>query len=176
MIKKHWFKKSFSQLSVEELYGILKLRADIFVVEQNCVYSDLDSDKNCLDRHPETIHLLCYEEVEHTGDFAKSFTSNTLGNHSERALIAYLRILPKGQTYPEHISIGRVVTAQHVRGKGVGHELLAQGLSLCLQYFPNEPIKISAQEHLKGYYGHHGFEQVSGMYLEDGIPHIAMVK
>lgn len=155
MISINWKNKKFTQLYLDELYDLLKLRSDVFVVEQDCVYPDLDGDRDCLDRHPETIHLLGYQDKQ---------------------LVAHLRILALGQSYPEYISIGRVVTAIHARGNGLGHELLAQGILLCQKHFPNESIKISAQEHLKGYYTKHGFEQVSEIYLEDGIPHIAMIK
>ncbi|MBU2872284.1 GNAT family N-acetyltransferase [Colwellia sp. E2M01] len=163
MSKVTWRHKKFSQLSLEQLYDMLKLRADVFVVEQNCVYPDLDGENDCLDRHSQTIHLLGYQNTDMT-------------NAKGEQLVAHLRILAKGQSYPRHISIGRVVTATHARGNGLGHELLTKGLTLCQQYFPNEPIKISAQQHLKTYYAKHGFEQVSAMYLEDGIPHIAMIR
>jgi len=154
-IKTTWVSKNFCQLSLEELYDLLKLRSDIFVVEQTCIYPDLDSEKNNLDRHDKTIHLLGYRKNK---------------------LVAYLRILAKGQSYPNHISIGRVITSINARKEGLGHELLQQGLTLCKQYFTNENIKISAQEHLISYYERHGFIQRSAMYLEDGIPHIAMTK
>lgn len=156
MIKTTWSHKNFSQLSLGELYDILKLRADVFVVEQHCIYSDLDSHSGTLDRHSKTIHLLGYNE--------------------KNQLIAYLRILAKGQSYPEYTSIGRVVTAAPERGKGLGHALIEEGLKLCREYFPTESIKISAQQHLHAYYEQHGFRQVSEMYLEDGIPHISMIK
>ncbi len=146
-----WQVKTFKQLSTIELYQVLKLRIDVFVVEQTCYYSDLDN----LDLHSETQHLLGYKQGE---------------------LVAYLRILAKGQSYDEYISIGRVVTAPQARGAGLGHELIQQGLLACQQYFPNENIKISAQEHLTGYYQQYGFVQVSKMYLEDNIPHVAMIK
>jgi len=150
-----WKTKYFPELTLNQLYELLKLRIDVFVVEQTCFYPDLDSNKDSLDRHPETIHLLGYQAEQ---------------------LVAYLRILPKGQSYTDFISIGRVLTAKQVRGGGLGHELMTKALSLCLQYFPNESVKISAQQHLKQYYQHHGFIQVSDMYLEDNIPHIAMIK
>ena len=150
-----WQTKRFSELSLNQLYDVLKLRVDVFVVEQTCFYPDLDSDKNLLDRHPQTLHLLGYQSEQ---------------------VVAYLRILPKGQSYPEHVSIGRVVTAPQARGDGLGHELMTEGITLCQQYFPNESIKISAQQHLKAYYQVHGFTQVSEMYLEDDIPHIAMIR
>lgn len=146
-----WYNKTFSQLNTNELYDLLKLRIDIFVVEQSCFYPDLDEH----DRHPQTQHLFCYENGTMT---------------------AYLRILPKGLTYPEHISIGRVVVAPTARGTGLGHELMKVALAESLKYFPNDTVKISAQEHLEKYYNQHGFERVSDMYLEDDIPHIGMLK
>jgi len=154
-IQTTWQVKHFSQLSLEQLYELLKLRIDIFVVEQTCYYPDLDSDKGQLDRHQDTLHLLGYQD-------------NTL--------VTYLRILAKDQSYKNYISIGRVATAKQARGKGLGHELLKKALNLCEQHFPKQNIKISAQEHLIGYYQQHGSKQVSPMYLEDNIPHVAMVK
>lgn len=151
MTKFIWHNKTFSQLNTHELYDLLKLRIDIFVVEQTCFYPDLDEH----DRHLETQHLFCYQ--------------NGL-------MTAYLRILPKGLTYPNNISIGRVVVAPSARGTGLGHELMKVALADCLIDFPNDTIKISAQEHLEKFYNHHGFERVSDMYLEDGIPHIGMLK
>ena len=150
-----WQTRAFTALTLDQLYDVLKLRVDIFVVEQTCYYPDLDSDKDLLDRHPQTLHLLGYQAEK---------------------LVAYLRVLPKGQSYANHISIGRVVTDTQVRGGGLGHQLMTEGLALCQQYFPSESIKISAQQHLKAYYQKHGFMQVSEMYLEDDIPHIAMIK
>jgi len=149
-----WRAKSFNDLSIEQLYELLKLRVDVFVVEQTCFYADLDSERNSLDRHNDTIHLLGYQEG---------------------ILVAYLRILAKGQSYRNHPSIGRVVIAKQARSGGLGHDLMQQALSLCQQKFPNETIKISAQEHLKNFYQKHGFIQTSDMYLEDDIPHIAML-
>lgn len=149
-----WQTKKFNELSLHQLYDLLKLRVDIFVVEQACYYPDLDSKHNQLDRHQETLHLLGYQ-----GD----------------TLVAYLRILAKGQSYDNYISIGRVATVNHARGSGLGHKLMLEGLKVCQQHFANQDIKISAQEHLLKYYQQHGFEQVSAMYLEDNIPHIAMV-
>jgi len=149
-----WQTKRFNELSLNQLYDALKLRVDVFVVEQTCYYPDLDSEKNQLDRHQETLHLLGYQ-------------------HS--TLVAYLRVLAQGQSYDDYISIGRVATAKDARGSGLGHELMSEGLKLCQKNFANQAIKISAQEHLKEYYQQHGFKQVSDMYLEDNIPHIAMV-
>lgn len=153
--KTTWQTKHFLELSLNQLYDVLKLRVDVFVVEQTCFYPDLDSDREQLDRHPQTLHLLGYQAGQ---------------------LVAYLRILPAGQGDADYVSIGRVVTATQARGEGLGHELMTEGLSLCQQYFPNQNIKISAQQHLKAYYQQHGFSQVSAMYLEDNIPHIAMLR
>lgn len=150
-----WQAKVFNELSLNELYDLLKLRIDVFVVEQTCYYPDLDGNNGELDRHPKTIHLL---------------------GHKDDELVAYLRILAKRQSYPEHVSIGRVLISDQARGDGLGHELMSQALSLCEKKFPGENIKISAQQHLKSYYQQHGFTQISDMYLEDGIPHIAMTR
>lgn len=147
----NWSVKTFSELSTDELYDLLKLRVDVFVVEQTCYYPELDE----LDRHPETRHLLAYQN---------------------NILVGYLRVLPKATSYVEYISIGRVAIAETARGSGLGHQLMTRGLSICQQYFANERIKISAQLYLEAFYQSHGFITVSEMYLEDGIEHIAMLK
>lgn len=144
-----WQCKPFNQLNCDELYDLLKLRIDVFVVEQTCYYPDLDD----LDRHPDTLHVFLYQDSKMT---------------------AYLRILAPGTSYPEQPSIGRVLTAQYARGSGLGHPLIKQGIDACQVKFPGLEIKISAQEHLINYYGQHGFIVCSEPYLEDGIPHIGM--
>ncbi|REL29918.1 GNAT family N-acetyltransferase [Thalassotalea euphylliae] len=146
----NWQIKSFEQLTTNELYDFLKLRIDVFVVEQTCYYPDLDD----LDRHPQTLHVFQY-----SGD----------------NIVAYLRILPKGTTYQEYNSIGRVIIADSARGTGLGHDLLKTGIATCQAHFNERAIKISAQEHLAKFYGRHGFKQVTEMYLEDDIPHIGML-
>ncbi|MFT5759428.1 MAG: ElaA protein [Alteromonadaceae bacterium] len=151
-----WKIKLFKELSLDELYDLLKLRVDVFVVEQTCYYPDLDN----ADRHINTIHLIGYDHSE--GQTSK--------------LAAYLRILPQGETYDNYISIGRVATAANYRGQGLGHQLMQQALQACNKYFTQQEIKISAQEHLEHYYNKYGFIKVSAMYLEDNIPHIAMLK
>lgn len=150
-----WKTKHFNELALNELYDLLKLRIDVFVVEQACYYPDLDSDKDQLDRNKDTLHLLGYQNG---------------------TLVAYLRILALGQSYDNYISIGRVAIAQQARGSGLGHELMKEALTLCQNHFPEQNIKISAQEYLLTFYQQHGFEQVSEVYLEDNIPHIAMIK
>ncbi len=146
-----WIKKPFAQLTRDELYDILKLRVDVFVVEQCCYYPELDD----LDRDKDTLHLFCYQQGE---------------------LTAYLRILAKGQCYKEHIAIGRVVIAKQQRGTGMGHSLMEQSIQVCQQHFAQQPIKISAQAHLESFYNQHLFQRVSEVYLEDNIPHIAMIR
>jgi len=153
-IQTQWQTKHFNELSLEQLYDLLKLRIDVFVVEQTCYYPDLDGEKGTLDRHKDTRHLLGYQGEK---------------------LVAYARVLPKGQNYEDYVSIGRVATSDLARGQGLGHELIEKSLEVCQQFFSEENVKISAQEHLKLFYAKHGFEQVSPMYLEDDIPHIAML-
>jgi len=146
-----WYTKSFSSLTTNELYDILKLRIDVFVVEQKCYYPEIDEH----DKHPETLHVFAY-------------TNNTIA--------AYLRILPKGTSYNNYISLGRVVVAPASRKLKLGHLLMEKALTTCKQHFSKQNIKISAQEHLEKYYQTHGFTRDSAMYLEDNIPHISMLK
>ena len=145
-----WQSSSFQQLSNTLLYEIIKLRVDVFVVEQNCAYAELDNK----DIHPETIHV-------------------TASMNSE--LIAYARVLPPGLSYPE-VSMGRFIVKDHFRRQGIGSELVSKCLAEKFSLWPNYKIKISAQEHLKPYYAYFGFRVVSESYLEDGIPHIEMLK
>ncbi|MBL4652248.1 MAG: GNAT family N-acetyltransferase, partial [Flavobacteriales bacterium] len=93
----------------------------------------------------------------------------------DNKIVAYVRILPTGIAY-ETPSIGRVVTHQSIRGKGLGYELMEKSIECCYRYFGNEKITISAQEHLEKYYGKLGFAKASEIYLEDDIPHIKMIK
>lgn len=144
-----WQTKSFTELSVDELYDILKLRIDVFVVEQCCFYPDIDD----LDRDKQTKHLFSYKDGK---------------------IAAYLRVLAKGISYDDYISIGRVIVAPEARGTGLGDVLIQQGLKICKQDFPGQALKISAQQHLEKFYNKHGFIAISEMYLEDNIPHISM--
>jgi len=144
-----WLSKTFKQLDVNQLYDILKLRCDVFVVEQTCYYPDLD-DK---DRNSHALHLMAYEDKQ---------------------LVAYARLLPPGCSYDTMSSLGRVVTSANQRGKGTGHKLLTQSLQLIDEHWPDVTCHISAQEHLQQYYQRHGFTSVGEPYLEDDIPHIGM--
>ena len=141
--------RSFSQLSNKELYRILQLRAEVFVVEQNCVYLDAD------DLDQEGYHVLGFSESQEVH--------------------AYTRILPQGSTYSEYAAIGRVVTSQSVRKKGHGKPLMIFTIAQCRLLYPNHKIKISAQSYLIKFYNELGFQEIGEEYLEDGIPHIAMV-
>lgn len=139
--------KSFRELSTTELYEILRLRSEVFVVEQTCVYQDIDNK----DQH--AIHILGY---------------------FDRELVAYARIFNKND-YFKNTSIGRVIVAENFRDKKLGHELIKTSKQAIEEHFNETTIEISAQEHLKGFYESHGFQSISEIYLEDGIPHIRML-
>lgn len=146
-----WEVKTFQQLTVEQLFEILQLRVDVFVVEQQCAYRELDE----YDRHPGARHLSgCNEGGE---------------------LIAYARILPPGLRYPE-VNLGRFVVKADFRKLGIGHQLLQTALQEISGCWPETPIKMSAQSHLHRFYAQYGFIQVTDGFLEDGIPHVEMVK
>jgi ElaA protein len=148
--KLEWQNNSFQQLSNALLYEIIKLRVDVFVVEQNCAYAELDNKDN----HPETIHVTASKSSE---------------------LVAYARILPPGLSYSE-VSMGRFIVKESFRRQGIGKELVSKCLAEKFRIWPNYKIKISAQEYLKPYYEYFGFRVVSDSYLEDGIPHVEMLK
>lgn len=144
-----WQLFRYAALTPDDLYEVLRLRAEVFVVEQRCAYLDLD-DK---DRDPAAHHLL--------------------GRSDDGTLAAYARLLPPGVSYPEP-SFGRVVTAPARRGRGLGDALVAETLRQMQRLWPGHDIRIGAQAHLVGYYGKHGFEVCSEEYLEDEIPHREM--
>ncbi len=143
-----WKIKSFESLSVNELYDILRLRSEIFVVEQNCVYLDLDN------KDQKALHLF--------GIF-------------DGKIVAHARLFKPGIAFV-HASIGRVVVHQKYRDRKWGHELMEQAIAGILKYFGQTEITIGAQLYLKKFYESHGFIQSSEMYLEDDIPHIQMEK
>jgi ElaA protein len=143
-----WVCKHHSDLGKEQLYALLKLRSDVFVVEQKCAYPDLDGQ----DLEGDTYHLMGWEDDQ---------------------LMAYLRLLdPESQG--GDVVIGRVITAPQERGKGLGHEMMEQALKQAEKHWPQVPIYLSAQAHLQGYYGRYGFVVAGEEYLEDDIPHIGM--
>ena len=140
--------KEFNQLSKEELYELLRLRAAVFVVEQNCVYQDIDN------KDQKALHILGYQEEK---------------------LVAYARIF-KPNDYFKLASIGRVVVAQKYRKHHYGYVLMKAAITAIQNYFNETSIAISAQEHLEKFYTNLGFIKGGKSYLEDGIPHIYMVK
>ena len=144
-----WQCKRFSELTNEEVYKILQLRADVFIIEQNCIYQDCDG---------------------------KDFDSYHLCAWDDEKLIAYTRLLPKGVSYSDYASIGRVITASSARGQNLGKQLMQRSLEEVYRLFGDVPIKISAQVYLKRFYGSFSFIPIGDIYLEDGIDHISMEK
>lgn len=142
-----WNTKTFEDLSVNELYAILKLRSEVFVVEQECVFLDMD------DKDQKSLHLMGW-----------------IGNE----LVAYCRILPPGLSYREP-SIGRVVSSPRFRKTGAGREMMTRAIFLTKNLFDNQPIRIGAQLYLSNFYSSLGFEPQGDIYLEDGIKHIEMI-
>ena len=143
-----WQCKFFSDLSSLELYKILQLRSEVFIVEQNCAYQDLD------DKDLKAYHYSGWENEN---------------------IIAYTRLIAKGISYEDAASIGRVVTAQSVRGKSIGRQLMKNSMNEIYCLFGEVPIRISAQLYLKKFYESLLFVQQSEVYLEDGIEHISML-
>ena len=143
-----WILKKFEDLNSFELYNILRLRSEVFVVEQNCVYLDADNNDQ------EAYHLSAYNK-----------------DH----LLAYTRIIAPGNIYIE-ASIGRVLTSASVRKNGVGKILMQKSIQAVEALYGKVPIKIGAQLYLKRFYNSFGFNKVSDVYLEDGIEHIYMLR
>ncbi|MBY0477856.1 MAG: GNAT family N-acetyltransferase [Chitinophagaceae bacterium] len=150
MMKLNWNLKKFEALTPYELYDIIWLRNEVFVVEQNCVYQDADY------KDQKGWHLM--------------------GINEEGKLMAYVRLLPAGVSYAEEPSIGRVITNPSARGSGAGKELMQVAIKHCEELFGRTPIKIGAQYYLLKFYSALGFEQTSEIYLEDGIEHVEMIR
>lgn len=145
-----WRWKPFSELTSIEVYIMLAARSDVFVMEQNCVYADIDG----LDIT--AWHLMAYDGA---------------------ALACYLRVLlPDASNGDADIRIGRVLTTQDFRGIGLGQRMLEQVLVHIEQQWPGEPIRLHAQAHLQRFYGAFGFDPISDIHMEDDIPHIWMRK
>ena len=145
-----WYHKHFKNLTTTELYQILQLRNEVFIVEQNCPFQDLD-DKD----------FKCYHLI--------GFDTNS------QKVMAYTRIVPAGISYDE-ASIGRVVTSPLARRKGIGKQLMKNSIELLEELYGGISIKIGAQFYLKKYYESFGFQQIEEVYLEDGIEHILMIR
>jgi ElaA protein len=144
-----WVTKTFTELTVDELYAILRLRSEVFVVEQNCIFLDLDNNDQ------------------------KAF--HTIGFLGEE-IVATTRLFDKDIMYDGYQSIGRVVTATKHRGLSIGKALMQYSISECERLFGKGPIKIGAQLYLKKFYNEQGFEQSGDVYLEDEIDHIPMIR
>jgi len=142
-----WRFVAFDELTLRELYELLQLRTEVFTVEQNCVFQDIDGTDD------QAMHLL-----------------GTQNNQ----LVAYARCFPAGVKFAE-ASIGRVVTRSLARGSGLGHLLIQQAVSSVCALWGPQPIRIGAQTRLKAYYSGHGFVDVGVPYIEDGIDHLEMV-
>jgi ElaA protein len=144
-----WSTKHFSELNVDELYAILRLRSEVFVVEQNCIFLDMDNNDQI------AYHTMGWLNGE---------------------LIATNRLFDVDQNYPGYQSIGRVVGSPRHRGIGTGKALMQYSIGECERLFGKHPIKIGAQLYLKKFYGELGWEQAGEMYYEDGIEHIPMIR
>jgi len=144
----NWILKKFEDLTPFDLYAILQLRNEVFVVEQNCVYQDLDN------KDQPSYHLMGWDADK---------------------LLAYTRIIPPGIAYTEP-SIGRVITSPAARRTGTGKELMHQSIATTKKLYGNLPIKIGAQLYLVKFYTSLGFHSTGAVYLEDGIEHIEMIR
>lgn len=145
-----WQFSRFRDLSVDDLYAIVRLREGVFIVEQNCPYPDSDG------RDPLAWHLLGWRD-----------------GADGKELVAYARVFEPGIRYHE-ASIGRIVTAPQVRGTGLGRQLMVEALQRTQALVPGQPIKIAAQRRLENFYAGYGFKTMSDPYEEDGIIHIDM--
>ncbi|CAL2080686.1 GNAT family N-acetyltransferase [Tenacibaculum sp. 190524A02b] len=140
--------KTFNELTTSELYDILQLRSEVFVVEQDCVYQDIDG------KDQKALHIIGVKEGK---------------------VVAYTRVFDGGD-YFETPSIGRVVVALPERKYGFGHDIIKASIKAINEYYKNKIITISAQTYLLKFYGAHGFVATGKEYLEDGLPHVKMVR
>ena len=145
--------KKFNELTVDELYELLRVRSEVFVVEQNCVYQDMDGDDK------QAIHVWLTECVSEEEKL------------EGEKVVALARVCPAGVHLPT-ISIGRVITT--VRGEGYGKQIMLAAIDVAVEHFGATSIDIEAQEYAKGFYEGVGFKQTSDTFMLDGIPHIKM--
>tara|TARA_B100001146_G_C16201191_1_gene444861 strand:+ start:4359 stop:4799 length:441 start_codon:yes stop_codon:yes gene_type:complete len=143
----HVFSKPFEALTLDELYQLLRLRSEIFVVEQDCVYQDIDN------KDQKALHVL---------------------GKKQGKLVAYTRCFPPG-IYFEEAAIGRVVVTASERKHKLGRQIMRSSIEILQKQYPKQPIKLSAQTYLLDFYKSLQFEPIGNEYLEDGIPHIAMI-
>ncbi len=147
MMKPHV--KKFQELTPDELYGIMKLRVDVFVCEQKCLAPELDG------RDPDAVHVWFSDE---------------------EGVQAYLRVLAPGAEHDEYPAIGRVLTSKKMRGTGLGGKLLSEGIRVTKEIYGDVPIYLEAQVYAAGYYAKQGFQIVSEEFILDGIPHYKMIR
>ncbi len=145
-----WHCELFNELTLHKLYDLLKIRCDVFIVEQDCPYPELDN----IDKLADTQHLYAMRDLNP---------------------IAYTRIIAPDVSYPGHSSLGRVLVVEAHRKDKIGHDLISRAIQANFTAWPTTPIKIGAQSRLEHFYQSHGFVTVSEPYLEDGIEHISMV-
>ena len=145
-----WQCLPYEQLTTAQLYDIMRVRQEVFVVEQTCPYLDADG----------------YDDISH----------HLCGHTAEGELVAYARILPTTPTYPEHSSIGRVLTTMPYRRTGLGRMLMPKAITATQELYPDLDIKIMAQHYLESFYKDFGFETTSERFLYDDIWHIDMVR
>lgn len=143
----NWYYREFHELSGREVYEMLKLRVNVFIVEQNCAYPEIDGYDY------ESIHVFCQDE---------------------EGIAAYARLLPAGVKYADP-SIGRVIIRRDLRGTGLAHKLMERNVQYIIKQWQAERMYLQAQHHLAGFYEKHGFHAVSDPYEEDGIPHVDML-
>jgi ElaA protein len=143
-----WREERYEELSLDRLYAMLAARVAVFVVEQDCPYQDLDGLDAC------GLHISAWSGDE---------------------VMAYARLLPPGKRFAEP-SIGRVLTTRPARGTGLGRQLMRRSIEAAERHHPGQALRISAQQYLIRFYSELGFETVSEPYLEDGIPHVEMVR
>ena len=144
----NWRCEAFATLKPQTLYDLLRLRTEVFVIEQNCVFQDMDG------ADPACHHLL---------------------GERDGAVLAYARLVPAGLKFPE-ASIGRVVSDPAQRGTGLGHALMREAVAQLQALWGPRPIRIGAQARLQGFYRQHGFETEGPIYIEDGIDHVEMLR
>jgi ElaA protein len=144
----NWSLKKFADLSPDELYAILRLRSEVFVIEQTCIFQDMDN------KDQRSHHLMGWQDD---------------------TLLAYTRLVPAGLAF-ELASIGRVVTSSKTRGTGAGRQLMLESIRQINNLYGEVPIRIGAQVYLRHFYESFGFKQTSDIYDEDGIDHIEMTR
>ncbi|MHB8947750.1 MAG: GNAT family N-acetyltransferase [Rhodoferax sp.] len=158
-----WQWTAFADLRIADLYALLQLRSAVFVVEQSCVFQDLDGSD------AQAMHLLGFAAGSGAG------LASASANQPQPQLLAYARCFPAGLKFAE-ASIGRVLTAPEARGTGLGHALMERAVRALYTQWGVQPIRIGAQAHLFDFYAAHGFVDQGRPYLEDGIAHLEMLR